>query len=295
MTFQLLQSLAADPMWVDNRRNSIGGSDSNVIMGVDPNLLTGAWQPEPDEAPDPEVARVKRLLRLWREKRGEEPPEDLSDKLFVVMGLFTEPLNQAWFEKNTGLCVVREDVGMVSANHPWRTCTLDGWIARDAIWEAKHCTPFRRETEIMDAYMPQLHHNMDVCGVRKAHLSVIRGNADWFHVEVDYDDAYGQAVFEAEEAFWSAVQSGEPPVPTAAPKAPRMPGWIDYDLSGSNTWALNAPLWLECAPAAKRLKDVVDSLKGSIPADAKTASAFGVKASVAKNGAIRFTAIGEAE
>lgn len=295
MTFQFLQSLAADPLWVDNRRNSIGGSDSNVIMGVDPNLFTGVRDYDDGEAPDPEAARVKRLLRLWKEKRGEEPPEDLSDKLFVVMGLFTEPLNQAWFEKHTGLFVTREDVGMVSERHPWRTCTLDGWIGRDAIWEAKHCTSFRRDTEIMDAYMPQLHHNMDVCGVRKAHLSVIRGNSDWFHVEVDYDDAYGQAVLTAEEAFWACVKSGEPPVATAAPKPPRMPGWRDYDLSESNSWAVNAPLWLECSPAARRLKDVVEALKGSIPDDAKTASAFGVKASVAKNGAVRFTAVGEVE
>ncbi len=30
------------------------------------------------------------LLRLWREKRGEVEPEDLSDNLIVQLGLATE-------------------------------------------------------------------------------------------------------------------------------------------------------------------------------------------------------------
>jgi len=37
------------------------------------------------------------LLRLWREKRGEAEPEDLSDNLIVQLGLVTEPLNRHWF------------------------------------------------------------------------------------------------------------------------------------------------------------------------------------------------------
>jgi predicted phage-related endonuclease len=63
-----------------NRRSFIGGSDARVIMGSD------------------EAA----LLRLWREKRGEAQPEDLSGNLVVQLGLVTEPLNRRWFERNTG-------------------------------------------------------------------------------------------------------------------------------------------------------------------------------------------------
>ena len=60
-----------------NRREFIGGSD---IMGQ-------------DEAT---------LLRLWREKRGEIEPEDLSGDLLVQLGIVTEPLNRHWYERNTG-------------------------------------------------------------------------------------------------------------------------------------------------------------------------------------------------
>ena len=42
------------------RRSFIGGSDARIIMGND------------------EAA----LLRLWREKRGEAEPEDLSDMMY---------------------------------------------------------------------------------------------------------------------------------------------------------------------------------------------------------------------
>ena len=44
------------PAEMNNRRSFIGGSDARIIMGH-------------DEA---------RLIRLWREKRGEAEPKDLS-------------------------------------------------------------------------------------------------------------------------------------------------------------------------------------------------------------------------
>src|SRR5580704_5115425 len=62
------------------RRSFIGGSDARIIMG------------------DDEAA----LLRLWREKRGEVEPEDLSGNLIVQLGLVTEDLNRRWYEANTG-------------------------------------------------------------------------------------------------------------------------------------------------------------------------------------------------
>jgi hypothetical protein len=55
-----------------DRRLFIGGSDARIIMG------------------DDEAA----LLRLWREKRGEEEPEDLSGNLIVQLGRVTEDLNR---------------------------------------------------------------------------------------------------------------------------------------------------------------------------------------------------------
>ena len=39
------------------------------------------------------------LVRLWREKRGEVEPEDLSDNLIVQLGTVTEDLNRRWYER----------------------------------------------------------------------------------------------------------------------------------------------------------------------------------------------------
>lgn len=63
-----------------HRRSFIGGSDARIIIG------------------DDEAA----LLRLWREKRGEADPEDLSGNLLVQLGQATEDLNRLWYERNTG-------------------------------------------------------------------------------------------------------------------------------------------------------------------------------------------------
>src|ERR1700719_4595383 len=75
------------------RRYFIGGSDAQMIMG------------------DDEAA----LVRLWREKRGEAEPQDLSGNLIVQLGVATEELNRRWYESNTGQAVT--DVQR-HVNHP---------------------------------------------------------------------------------------------------------------------------------------------------------------------------------
>ena len=68
------------------------------------------------------------LLRLWREKRGEVEPEDLSGNLIVQLGVVTEDLNRRWFEANTGQ-VVRDVQKRI--HHPglrWMAATLDGRV-----------------------------------------------------------------------------------------------------------------------------------------------------------------------
>src|ERR1700723_622428 len=89
-----------------DRRLFIGGSDARIIMGA-------------DEAS---------LLRLWREKRGEAEPEDLSGNLIVQLGVVTEDLNRRWYELNTGEAIT--DIQR-RVRHPavrWLGATLDGRV-----------------------------------------------------------------------------------------------------------------------------------------------------------------------
>jgi len=104
-----------------NRRTFIGGSDARIIMG------------------DDETA----LLRLWREKRGEAEPEDLTGNLVVQLGLATEDLNRLWYERNTGQTV---ECVHHRLRHPvlrWMGATLDGMVAGSgAVFEAKFMLPW---------------------------------------------------------------------------------------------------------------------------------------------------------
>jgi predicted phage-related endonuclease len=86
------------------RRLGIGGSDANTIMGGDP----------------------EKILRLWKEKRGEIEPEDLSGILPVRMGSWTELFNIQWFEEQTGKVVTGNGDQRVHPDHDWMRCTLDG-------------------------------------------------------------------------------------------------------------------------------------------------------------------------
>ena len=146
-----------------NRRFFVGGSDARIVMGND------------------EAA----LLRLWREKRGEAEPEDLSGNLIVQLGTVTEELNRRWYEANTGQVVT--DV-QKRIRHPvlrWMAATLDGRVeASGAVFEAKFMLPWSfSEEAASEKHMPQLQHNMWVIAARAAVLSIITGGGKWVEIK----------------------------------------------------------------------------------------------------------------
>src|SRR6516162_4953495 len=104
-----------------DRRSFIGGSDARIIMGED----------EPA------------LLQLWREKRGEAEPKDLSCNLIVQLGVVTEPLNRQWFERNTGQTLKDVQSWVRHPVNKWMAATLDGVVAgTGAVFEAKFMLPW---------------------------------------------------------------------------------------------------------------------------------------------------------
>ena len=68
MSINLQTDITSRPPARKGRRHFIGGSDARIIMGANEDAL----------------------LRLWREKRGEVEPEDLSANLVVQLGVVTE-------------------------------------------------------------------------------------------------------------------------------------------------------------------------------------------------------------
>jgi hypothetical protein len=169
------------------------------------------------------------LVRLWREKRGEAEPEDLSGNLIVQLGLVTEALNRHWYERNTGQTV---ECVQHRLRHPvlrWMGATLDGIVAGSgAVFEAKFMLPWSfSEEAAAEKHMAQLQHNMWVTNARVAALSVITGGGKWVEIKISGDPLYQHLLLTAEKKFWRCVENGEPPRPLGVePPRHRIPEQI---------------------------------------------------------------------
>jgi predicted phage-related endonuclease len=259
-----------------NRRNFIGGSDARVIMGAD------------------EAA----LLRLWREKRSEVEPEDLSDNLIVQLGLVTEPLNRQWFERNTGHLVTDVQRQIRHPVNRWMGATLDGMVAAEgAVFEAKFMLPWSfSEEAAAEKHMAQVQHCMWVTNAKLAVLSVITGGGKWVKITLPADPLYQHLLITAERKFWRCVETGESPrLFGIDPPSPRIAAARIVDMSGSNAWSEFAARFCSTRQAFLEHEKSKAELKGLIPEDAKEAFGHGVRAKRSKSGAVSFDLIDAAE
>jgi putative phage-type endonuclease len=260
-------------MWRLDRRAFIGGSDACIIMGND------------------EAA----LLRLWREKRGEVGPEDLSGNLVVQLGTATEELNRSWYERNTGHRITAVQSRVKHSAIPWMVATLDGLVEETGtVFEAKFMLPWSfSEEAAAEKYMAQVQHNMWVTHYREAVLSIITGGGKWVEITIPVDPLYLSVLVSAEKKFWRCVQSGEPPhVVNAEPPRPRIEAIRIVDMSSSNSWAEFAALFRNTRSAFLDHERAKTELKALIPEDAKEAIGHGIRARRSKSGAVSFDVLG---
>src|SRR5476649_2387125 len=231
-----------------DRRHFIGGSDARIIMGD-------------DEAT---------VLRLWREKRGEIEPEDLSDNLIVQLGQATEDLNRLWYERNTGQAV--KDV-QSRVQHPvnrWMAATLDGMVeGTGAVFEAKFMLPW--SFSVVGAagkQMAQLQHNMWVTASSTAVLSIITGGGKWVEMTIPADPLYQHLLLTAEKKFWRCVETGEAPhLFGVEPPRPRIEAVRIVDMSSSNSWAEFAGVFCRTRAAYLEHDAAKSELKKLMPED----------------------------
>jgi predicted phage-related endonuclease len=252
-----------------SRRSFIGGSDARIIMGDDET----------------------RLIHLWREKRGEVEPEDLSGNLMVQLGSVTEDLNRRWYEANTAQVI--KDV-QKRIKHPvirWMAATLDGVVeGTGAVFEAKFMLPWSfSEEAAAEKHMAQLQHNMWVTASRAAVLSIITGGGKWVELTIYADPLYQHLLLAAEKKFWRCVESGETPrLFGIEPPRPRIEAGRVVDMSASNSWADFAGVYCRTRAAVAEHEAAKSELKKLMPEDAKEALGHGVRAKRSKSGAISF-------
>jgi predicted phage-related endonuclease len=264
-----LPSLSAPPIKGSNRRHFIGGSDARIVMGKD----------------------EKALLRLWREKRGEAAPADLSHVLLVQLGLATEDLNRRWYELNSGNRVTGVQSHVMHRTIPWMAATLDGLVQETgAVFEAKFMLPWAfSEEAAAEKHMAQLQHNMLVAGTKKAALSIITGGGTWIELSIEADPIYQTILIAAEKAFWQSVRTGEPPALfDCEPPKPRIEAVRVVDMTASNSWAEFANLFCATRQAHADHERAKSELKALMPEDAKEAIGHGIRAKRSKSGAISF-------
>ena len=271
-----LVRLSSDRGLLPNRRLFIGGSDARIIMS-------------PDEAA---------LIRLWKEKRGEVEPEDLSSNLVVQLGVATEALNRAWYERNTGRAVADVQRWVQHPVKRWMAATIDGMVESvDAVFEAKFMLPWSfSEEAAAEKHMAQLQHNMWVTNARSAALSIITGGGKWIEMTIPADALYQHFLVTAEHRFWRCVETGDTPRPYGIePPRPRIDAVRIVDMSESNSWAEFAGLFCSTRAAFLDHERAKAELKALMPEDAKEASGHGVRAKRSKSGAVSFDLLASGE
>ena len=252
----------------ESRRVFVGGSDARIIMGSD------------------EAA----LIRLWREKRGEVEPEDVSGNLVVQLGVATEALNRSWYERSTGRRITDVQRRVKHSAIPWMVATLDGTVeGTGAVFESKFMLPWSfSEEAAAEKYMGQLQHNMWVTHLRTSVLSIITGGGKWVEITIPMDPLYLSVLVSAEKKFWRCVQSGEPPhLINAEPRA-RIEAIRIVDMSASNSWAEFAALFRNTREAFLDHERAKNELKALMPEDVKEAIGHGVRGKRSKSGAVSF-------
>lgn len=256
-----------------DRRHFVGGSDARIIMGND------------------EAA----LIRLWREKRGEAEPEDLSGNLIVRLGTVTEDLNRVWYEAQTGKQIIEVQRRVRHPTMRWMGATLDGRVKESgAVFESKFMLPWSFSEEAAAViHMCQLQHNMWVVGARSAVLSIITGGGKWVEIKIPAEPLVQLMIVTAERKFWRCVESGEPPklFGVELPK-PRIEAVRIVDMSSSNAWAEFAGVFTRTRDAHAEHEQAKVELKALMPEDAIQAIGHGLRAKRSKSGAVSFDLVG---
>ena len=211
--------------------------------------------------------------------------------LLVQLGVATEALNRAWYERNTGRAISDVQRWVRHPVYRFLAATLDGFVNDlDAVFEAKFMLPWSfSEEAAAEKHMAQLQHNMWVTNARSATLSIITGGGKWIEMTIPADALYQHFLITAERRFWRCVQTGETPRPYGIePPRPRVEAIRIVDMTESNSWAEFAGLLCATRSAFLDHERAKAELKALMPEDAKEARGHGIRSKRSKSGAVSF-------
>jgi len=268
---------------LSERKNTIGGSDINIIAGDNP----------------------ERIHQLYLRKRGEIEGDDLSMVWPVLMGHITEELNLEWCQQKHGIKIINRQLVIQSKKNPMMRCTLDGSVpnyrGKQAVIDAKFTMgrPVSGEEwrdvipRLCRHYSPQLHWNAYLFEERIGKkvpyglLTIIKaGNEPTFH-EIEIDPAYQAELIGLATYFMGCVEMGVLPNDIQPPEAPvPVEDTVPVDMEKSDVhpkWRQWCEIWLQTSGAADTCKKAEAQLKKMVPKEASVAYGNGVQIKVAKN------------
>lgn len=168
--------------WLDFRKNKIGASDANVIMGMYPSF---------------------KPIDLWKEKTNRTPPREKNK--WMARGNELEPLARFEFEMIMGLSF--NPAVALSSEYDWMMASLDGLSNdHDKAVEIKcpgaidhNCA---LDGEVPEKYVYQLQHQMFVLGFDKLYYFSFDGKSGKV-LEVYANKALQSKMIEKEFEFYT--------------------------------------------------------------------------------------------
>jgi len=179
--------------WLALRRKSIGGSDAAGVLGL------SKWSSP---------------MSVWADKLGLVPDKEDTEAMRVGRDL-EDYVAHRWMEA-TGKRVRRLNAMLYNDRHPYAHADIDRMvIGESAGLECKTTSALDlrkfKGVEFPEQYYVQCVHYMAVTGAERWYLGVLVLGREFFHFTLERDQAEIDALMDAEEKFWTYVQTRTPP------------------------------------------------------------------------------------
>lgn len=229
--------------WLKERRKGVCGSESSIILGINP---------------------YKSILTLWQEKTNRLPIE-VSETNYTYFGHVMEPVIKKEFTKRTGLKVRAVNYILQSDKYDWMLADIDGVVRESdgsySLFEAKTANEFKREVwenEVPEEYFAQVQHYLAVTGFSKAYIAGIVGGNTYYCHEIYPDEEYIDKLIQCESKFWDCVVNDVEPTPDGSKATTQF-------LNEQYSWATKSEIELpedakELVESYKELDEEIKSL-----------------------------------
>ena len=207
--------------WLEHRRQSIGGSDSASIIGLNP------WCSP---------------YTVWADKLGKIPPQEDNERM--RLGRDLEDYVAKRFTEKTGKKVRRENSIITNPQYPFAHANVDRMvIGEDAGLECKTTSVLNlkkfKNGSYPEHYYVQCVHYLAVTGCKRWYLGVLVLGEGFYDFTIERDEGEIKALMESEEAFWKYVEDKTPP-PTDGEKSTTDTISVIYPESNDETVSLFA-------------------------------------------------------